>query len=90
MIEMVRAIEQIKGKPVRLIIGDTLARMSAGANENSGEDMGPVMARFDQVATATVIRQPAVKLLADPTLHLPNHAMIAVLHRSCGSKMGWV
>jgi phage/plasmid primase-like uncharacterized protein len=53
VIKMVWAIEQIKGKPVRLIIGDTLARMSAGANENSGEDMGPVMARFDQVATAT-------------------------------------
>jgi phage/plasmid primase-like uncharacterized protein len=53
VIELVRAIEQIKGRPVRLIIGDTLARMSAGANENSGEDMGPVMARFDQVATAT-------------------------------------
>ena len=53
VIELVRAIEQIKGKSVRLIIGDTLARMSAGANENSGEDMGPVMARFDQVATAT-------------------------------------
>lgn len=53
VIELVRTIEKIKGKPVRLIIGDTLARMSAGANENSGEDMGPVMARFDQVATAT-------------------------------------
>jgi putative DNA primase/helicase len=53
VIELVRAIEQIKGKPVRLIIGDTLARMSAGANENSGEDMGPVMARFDQVAQST-------------------------------------
>ena len=53
VIELVRAIEQIKGRSVRLIIGDTLARMSAGANENSGEDMGPVMARFDQVATAT-------------------------------------
>ena len=53
VIELVRAIEKIKGRPVRLIIGDTLARMSAGANENSGEDMGPVMARFDQVATAT-------------------------------------
>lgn len=53
VIELVRAIEEIKGQPVRLIIGDTLARMSAGANENSGEDMGPVMARFDQVATAT-------------------------------------
>jgi len=53
VIELVKAVEQIKGKPVRLIIGDTLARMSAGANENSGEDMGPVMARFDQVAHAT-------------------------------------
>jgi phage/plasmid primase-like uncharacterized protein/KaiC/GvpD/RAD55 family RecA-like ATPase len=53
VIELVRAIEVAKGKPVRLIIGDTLARMSAGANENSGEDMGPVMARFDQVATVT-------------------------------------
>lgn len=53
VIELVRAIEHIKGQRVRLIIGDTLARMSAGANENSGEDMGPVMARFDQVATAT-------------------------------------
>jgi phage/plasmid primase-like uncharacterized protein/KaiC/GvpD/RAD55 family RecA-like ATPase len=53
VIELVRAIEQIKGQRVRLIIGDTLARMSAGANENSGEDMGPVMARFDQVAAAT-------------------------------------
>ena len=53
VIELVRAVEEIKGRPVRLIIGDTLARMSAGANENSGEDMGPVMARFDKVATAT-------------------------------------
>jgi hypothetical protein len=53
VIELVRAVEAIKGQPVRLIIGDTLARMSAGANENSGEDMAPVMARFDQVATAT-------------------------------------
>ena len=53
VIELVRAVEEIKSRPVRLIIGDTLARMSAGANENSGEDMGPVMARFDQVATAT-------------------------------------
>lgn len=53
VIELVKTIEQIKGQPVRLIIGDTLARMSAGANENSGEDMGPVMARFDSVAQAT-------------------------------------
>ena len=53
VIDLVKTIEEIKGKPVRLIIGDTLARMSAGANENSGEDMGPVMARFDAVAQST-------------------------------------
>jgi putative DNA primase/helicase len=53
VIELVRAVEQLKAQPVRLIIGDTLARMSAGANENSGEDMAPVMARFDEVAAAT-------------------------------------
>jgi phage/plasmid primase-like uncharacterized protein len=51
--EVVKFIEQDRGEPVRLIIGDTLARMSAGANENSGEDMGPVMARFDRLAQAT-------------------------------------
>ena len=53
VIQLVKAVEEKTGKPARLIIGDTLARMSAGANENSGEDMGPIMARFDQVAQAT-------------------------------------
>jgi putative DNA primase/helicase len=53
VIALVQAISELKGKPVRLIVGDTLARLSAGANENSGEDMGPVMARFDRVAQAT-------------------------------------
>lgn len=53
VVELVKAVSKAKDMPVHLIIGDTLARMSAGANENSGEDMGPVMARFDQVAKAT-------------------------------------
>jgi putative DNA primase/helicase len=53
VVALVQAVSELKGKPVRLIVGDTLARMSAGANENSGEDMGPVMARFDRVAQAT-------------------------------------
>lgn len=53
VIALVQAVSELKNKPVRLIVGDTLARMSAGANENSGEDMGPVMARFDRVAQAT-------------------------------------
>lgn len=53
VVELVKAVSKQKNLPVHLIVGDTLARMSAGANENSGEDMGPVMARFDQVANAT-------------------------------------
>jgi hypothetical protein len=53
VIGLVKTVEQMKGQPVRLIVGDTLARISAGANENSGEDMGPVMSRFDVVAAAT-------------------------------------
>lgn len=53
VIELVRKVEEMKGQSVRLIVGDTLARISAGANENSGEDMGPVMSRFDVVAAAT-------------------------------------
>ena len=53
VIGLVKTVEQMKGQPVRLIVGDTLARISAGANENSGEDMGPVMSRFDVVAATT-------------------------------------
>lgn len=53
VISLVEIVEADKGKPVRLIVGDTLARLSSGANENSGEDMGPVMSRFDVIATRT-------------------------------------
>ena len=53
VIALVRAVEKRMQKPARLIIGDTLARMSSGANENSGEDMGPIMARFDRLAVET-------------------------------------
>lgn len=53
VVTLVEELERIKGKKVRMIIADTLARMSAGANENSGEDMGPVMERFSMVASHT-------------------------------------
>lgn len=36
---------------VRLIVGDTLARLSAGANENLGQDMGLMIRRFGQFRT---------------------------------------
>ena len=32
-------------------MGDTLARLSAGANENAGQDMGLVVRRFDRIRT---------------------------------------
>ncbi len=49
IIQTVRMIEQQRGVKVRLIIGDTLARLSAGANENAGQDMGLVVRRFDRI-----------------------------------------
>jgi putative DNA primase/helicase len=51
IIETVRQLEAQRGQKVRLIVGDTLARMSAGANENSGQDMGLVIERFDRIRT---------------------------------------
>ncbi len=52
---VIRLIEQIGRQhgPVALIVGDTLARISAGANENSGEDMGVVLQNADTIRTAT-------------------------------------
>lgn len=47
IIEMIRHEETKRNIKCELIVGDTLARMASGANENSGEDMGPVMDRFD-------------------------------------------
>ena len=44
-------IEAAKG--CRMIVCDTLARMSAGANENSGQDMGPIIEALDAIAKQT-------------------------------------
>ena len=49
VIELTRQIESDSGEKVNLIIGDTLARMTAGANENSGEDMVPILQRLDAI-----------------------------------------
>jgi hypothetical protein len=49
LIALVRLVECQNGQKARLIVGDTLARLSAGANENSGEDMGLVVQRFDRI-----------------------------------------
>jgi len=49
VIALVKQVEHDTGVKVNLIIGDTLARMTAGANENSGEDMVPILQRLDTV-----------------------------------------
>lgn len=52
VVQVVRQLEKQTGMKARLIVGDTLARMSAGANENAGQDMGLVVRRFDRIRTA--------------------------------------
>lgn len=51
VIQLVHQIEQQLGVKARLIVGDTLARLSAGANENAGQDMGLIVRRFDRIRT---------------------------------------
>ncbi|WP_423392025.1 helicase RepA family protein [Burkholderia sp. LMG 21824] len=51
IIATVKRLEAKRGMKVRLIVGDTLARLSAGANENAGQDMGLVIKRFDRIRT---------------------------------------
>ena len=53
IIQLTRDLEKQTGKKARLIVGDTLARISAGANENAGEDMGVVIRHFDMVRAET-------------------------------------
>jgi putative DNA primase/helicase len=53
VLALVTEIERLIGEKVELIIGDTLARISAGANENSGEDMGVVLKHADTIRSAT-------------------------------------
>jgi hypothetical protein len=52
VVALVRELESLFGDKVVLIIGDTLARLAAGANENSSE-MGVVMDNADAIRGAT-------------------------------------
>ncbi|RYE54302.1 MAG: hypothetical protein EOP20_12065, partial [Hyphomicrobiales bacterium] len=49
VITLIRDLESLYGTKCELVIGDTLARLSAGANENSGEDMGKVVQHIDRI-----------------------------------------
>lgn len=53
LIALVRDIEEQTGQKAALIIGDTLACMSAGSDENSGKDMGMVIAQMNRIRTET-------------------------------------
>lgn len=52
VINLVRQLEKQRTKAV-LIVGDTLARLSAGANENAGQDMSLVVRRIDRIRNET-------------------------------------
>jgi putative DNA primase/helicase len=52
IIETARMLEYMFGKKVRLIVCDTLARVSAGANENAGLDMGRIIESVDRIRDA--------------------------------------
>lgn len=54
VIELVASVEREHGCKVALIIGDTLARIAAGANENSGQDMAVVLRNADAIRVATL------------------------------------
>lgn len=49
VIDLVRHLEKQNGVKCQLVIGDTLSRLCAGANENSGEDMSVVVRHVDRI-----------------------------------------
>lgn len=49
VIKLIRELESEHGVKCELIIGDTLARLAAGANENSGDDMTIVLENLDRI-----------------------------------------
>ncbi len=53
VLQLIEALQAEAQAKVELIIGDTMARISAGANENSGEDMGVVLKNADAIRAAT-------------------------------------
>lgn len=49
LIHVIRLLEKQCEQKARFIVGDTLARLSAGANESAGQDMGLVIRHFDRI-----------------------------------------
>jgi len=53
VIDLVSALEKKINAKIGFILVDTLAQISAGANENSTEDMAPIMQKFEIIAKKT-------------------------------------
>ena len=53
LIQTIKAAEERVGKKATLIVGDTLARLTSGGDENSGQDMGAVIGNFDRIRGET-------------------------------------
>lgn len=53
VIQLVKSVEREYNREAVLIVGDTLARLSAGANENAGQDMSLVVRHFDRIREET-------------------------------------
>jgi putative DNA primase/helicase len=49
IIDLIKILEEERGEKVKFVVGDTLARLSSGANENAGTDMGVVIKHFDKI-----------------------------------------
>lgn len=47
--DLVKQIEREYNKKIVMVVGDTMARISAGANENSGQDMGVILKHADYI-----------------------------------------
>lgn len=54
LISAIKQAQEYTGIKCELIIGDTLARMSAGADENSAEDMSLLVAGIDRIRRETL------------------------------------
>lgn len=51
LIEEIKGIVSVASAPLRLVVIDTLATATAGADENSGKDMGVVLANIARIAS---------------------------------------
>lgn len=49
VLALIKKIEADLGQKVRIVIGDTMARIAAGANENTGQDMTIVLKHADYI-----------------------------------------